>query len=82
MTDKSASSKDFMHASLWCYEHIRILNKDKQTIEVDYCPNVIFTFQNQSKILPNSLNQKSAFGVENVFLGHFPWMMREASEMM
>ena len=71
-----------MNQHLVCYEHIRLLNKNKSEIEVDFCPNLIFCFSNVRKILPNSLNHKSSFGVENVNLGHFPWLMREASEMM
>lgn len=65
-----------------CYEHIRVLNEGKEPIIVDYCPNIIFTFSCWNKITPSSLNHKSMFGVENVDLGHFPWLMREASEMM
>lgn len=75
-------AKDYCLRTMNCYEHIRELNKGKDPIEVDYCPNIIFTFSCWSKLTPSSLNNKSFFGIENVDLGHFPWLMREASEMM
>jgi len=65
-----------------CYEHIRELNKGKEEVEVDFCPNIIFAFTCWNKFTPSSLNYKSLFGIENVDLGKFPWLMREASEMM